>query len=107
MAVGIGKYPRSKTRGRRRGKYVVDATAAVDAVREGLHTPSTMLKIRGRRGILEVNTVNAVDAVFSQTRLKCDGTDGSTQLNSTQPDITDADVNTSISASMYPTFLKT
>jgi len=28
------------------------------------------------------------------------------QLNSTQPDITDAGVNTSISASMYPTFLK-
>jgi len=27
-----------------------------------------------------------------------------TQLNSTQPDITDAGVNTSISASMYPTF---
>jgi len=26
------------------------------------------------------------------------------QLNSTQPDITDAGVNTSISASMYPTF---
>jgi len=31
----------------------------------------------------------------------------STQLNSIQPDITDAGVNTSISASMYPTFLKT
>ena len=29
-----------------------------------------------------------------------------TQLNSTQPDITDAGVNTSISASMYPTFKK-
>jgi len=64
MAVGIGKYLRSKTRSRRCGKYAVDTTAAVDAVREGLHTPSTMLKIHGRRGILEVD---AVDAVFSQT----------------------------------------
>ena len=56
MAVGIGKYLRSKTRSRRCGKYAVDATAAVDAVWEA--------KIRGRRGILEVD---AVDAVFSQT----------------------------------------
>jgi len=53
MAVEIGKYLRSKSCG--------DATVAVDAVREGLHTRSTMRKLRGRRGIL------AVDAVFSQT----------------------------------------
>ena len=35
----------------------------------GLHTPSMMLKIRGRRGILEVD---AVDAVFSQTISRVD-----------------------------------
>jgi len=51
MAVGIGRYLRSKTRGRRCGKFAVDATEAVDTIREGLYTPSTMRKIRGRRGI--------------------------------------------------------
>jgi len=58
MAVGIGKYLKSKTRGQRHGKYAVDATDVVDAERPW------MRKIRGRRGIVEVD---AVDAVFSQT----------------------------------------
>jgi len=49
MAVGIGKYLRSKTRGRRCGKYAVDTTAVVDAVLENLHTWSTQY-FRGRRG---------------------------------------------------------
>jgi len=48
MAVGIGKYLRSKTRGRRCGKYTVHATTAVDAVWEDLHTES-MWYFRGRR----------------------------------------------------------
>ena len=65
MAVGIGKYLRSKTRGRSttwKIRFAVDATAAVDAVREDLHTSSTVLKIRGqhyRRG----RCGTAVDAV--------------------------------------------
>jgi len=46
MAVGIGKYLRSKARGRRCGKYAVDATAAVYAVPEGLHMRSTRCLVR-------------------------------------------------------------
>ena len=50
MAVGIGKYMRSKTRGRLCGKYAVNATAAVDAVQEDLHMRSTRY-FRDRRGV--------------------------------------------------------